>query len=278
METNVQDFEVNEGGARRRRLRLSAGAVALLLAGTLAACGGDDSSDSTNASTAAATAAQTAPAETTAPTETTEAGGEDNGVAELSGEEILAKARESAKGATAVHVAGVMEEVELDISLVKGEGATGRITQNGAGAEIIVVGDEIFLKGDRAFYESLGGESVVRLLGDKWLKVPAGGDGFESFEQITDMETLLDEALRPEGGTVEKGEQSDVDGTPAIGLTSGERRGTLYVATEGEPFPLKIVGEGDRGEITFDGWNEPAELEAPTDVIDVAELQRAGSS
>ncbi|MDW5597225.1 hypothetical protein VSS74_22955 [Conexibacter stalactiti] len=272
---HLQDIEAPDTRAKSRRMRLSAGAVALLLAGTLAACGGDDSSDSTTTSAASgSTTEQTAPAETT---ETT-AAAEDNGVAELSGEEILAAARDAAKGATAVHVAGVMEEVELDISLVKGEGATGRITQGGAGAEIIVVGDEIFLKGDERFYESLGGEAVVRLLGDKWLKVPAGGDGFESFEQITDMETLLDEALRPEGGTVEKGETSDVDGTPAIGLTSGERRGTLFVATTGEPFPLKIVGEGDRGEITFDGWNEPVELEAPTDVIDVAELQRAGSS
>jgi hypothetical protein len=272
---HLQDIEAPDTRAKSRRMRLSAGAVALLLAGTLAACGGDDSSDSTT--TSAASGSTTEQTETTETTETT-AAAEDNGVAELSGDEILAKARESALGATAVHVAGVMEEVELDISLVKGEGATGRILQGGSGAEIIVVGDEIFLKGDERFYESLGGEAVVRLLGDKWLTVPAGGEGFESFEQITDMETLLGEALRPEGGRVEKGETSDVDGTPAIGLTSGERRGTLYVATEGEPFPLKIVGEGDRGEITFDGWNEPVELEAPTDVIDVAELQRAAGS
>lgn len=270
---HLQDIEAPDARAKSRRLRLSAGAVALLLAGTLAACGGDDSSDSTSTSAAAPeTSAQTTPAETT---ETTT---EDNGVAELSADEILAKATEAAKGATAVRVSGAMEELELDISLVKGRGATGSITQDGAKAEIIVVDDEIFLKGDEAFYQSLGGDAIVRLLGDKWLKVPAGGEGFESFEQITDMDALLGQALKPEGETLTKGEVTDLDGTPAVPLRTDRRKGTLYIATEGEPFPLKIIGDGDRGEITFDGWNEPAELVAPTDVIDVAELERASSN
>lgn len=275
MENTLECNEVQESGTRRRGLRLGAGAVALLVAGTLAACGGDDSSSETTTSAAGGeTTAQTTPAEDTG----SDAGSsESNGIEEKSADEILAEATAAAKGASAVHVAGQMEEIELDISLVKGEGATGRITQGEGTAEIIVVGDEIYLKGDDAFYQSIGGDAVVRALGDRWLKIPAGGDGFESFEQITDMEALIDAALRPEG-SIEKGEVEDVDGTPAIGLTSSERRGTLFVATKGEPLPLKIVGEGDRGEVTFDGWNEPVELEAPTDVLDIAELERTAGS
>lgn len=246
--------------------RLGAGATALALAATLAACGGNDSSNTTSTSSGGATQATT--------TSTTAAA---NGVADKSADEILAEATAAAKGATAVHIAGTTDGASVDLSLVRGEGASGSIAQGTSRFDLIAIGDAIYLRGSEDFYRSLGGEAVVRLLGDKWLKVPATGRDFATFAEFTDMERLLTAALRPES-TIQKGDVETVDGTEAIGLTD-DRGGTLFVATTGEPFPLKLVGGGDRrgGEITFDGWNEPVTLTAPADAIDVDQLARAGN-
>ncbi|ADB51771.1 hypothetical protein [Conexibacter woesei] len=246
------------------RRRLAPGAVALVLAATLAACGDSDSSSDTTSASSPTTAAQTQ-------TETTAAS---NGVADKSADEVLAASLAAAKSASAMHVAGESDGTTIDLSLVKGEGASGSIAQGTNRFELLTVGDEIYLRGSDEFYRSLGGEAVVRLLAGKWLKVSAGDRQFGSFAAFTDMDKLLTEALRPEG-TIEKGEVETVDGTEVVPLTNG-REGTLYVAATGDPFPVKITpGGARRGEIVFDGWNEPVELTAPTDAIDIEELSRA---
>jgi hypothetical protein len=266
---------VNRVNRRVHRLRLGAGALALVLAGTLAACGGSDSSADTTRAASGTTAAQssdttaaTTPADTTATTDTAES----NGVADKSADEILAAAKAAAKGATAVHVSGDADGVQLDLNLVRGKGASGSMAQGADRFELITIGREIYLRGSDDFYSRLGGDAVVRLLAGKWLKVPATGRGFESFAAITDMGTLIDQALKPDAGSqVEKGDVETVDGTEAIGLTNG--RGTLFIATTGDPFPLEIVPRDGRGGAAFDGWNDPADLTAPTDSIDIAQLE-----
>lgn len=244
------------------RRRLAPGAVALVLAATLAACGDSDSSSDTTSASSSTTATQ---AETTAAS---------NGVADKSADEVLAASLAAAESAGAMHVAGESDGTVIDLSLVRGEGASGSIAQGTNRFELLTVGDEIYLRGSDEFYRGLGGEAVVRLLAGKWLKVSAGDRQFGSFAAFTDKDRLLAQALRPEG-TIEKGDVETVDGTEVVPLTNG-REGTLYVAATGEPYPVKIVpGGGRSGEITFSGWDEPVELTAPTDAIDIEQLSRA---
>jgi hypothetical protein len=254
----------------RGRTALGVGAVALAL--VAAGCGSDDDGGSTTAGGGGATTEQTT-------AQTTEQSGGDNGIAEKSADEILTAAQEAARAATAVTVSGAFEEVRLDLSIVKGEGATGSMSQAGAEFELVVKGDEVFVKGSDEFYEQIGGRAAVTLLSGKWLQVPSTDDDFGSIAQFADMDRLLGEILDPSADRVTKGETEDVDGTPAIGITAD--RGTLFVATEGEPLPLKLTGPADRpGEMTFSDWNEPAELTTPdpADVVDIAELQRSSGS
>jgi hypothetical protein len=264
MDHHKQCFDAPDDGTERRiarvprrRTSLTGAAVALLLAATFAACGGSDSSSDSSSSSSASTSTQTTAA--------------DNGVADKSADEILADATAAAKAASAVHIAGGVGGVELDLTLVRGEGARGTIAQGANEFEIVSVGDAVYLKGSPDFYRQIGGEAAVTLLGDRWLRVPAGGADFGSFAQLTDMGKLLDQALAPEGSTVSKGEVEDAGGQPAVPLTSD--RGTLFVAATGEPYPLQIVQTRGSGRITFDGWDEDVELTAPSDAVDVSELQ-----
>jgi hypothetical protein len=66
-----------------------------------------------------------------------------------------------------------------------------------------------------------------------------------------------------------------VNGQPAISVTSTRPAGggTLYVATTGEPFPLKLEGsKSNEGSVTFDRWNEPVELKPPPNPVDFSKL------
>jgi len=259
--------------AVRGRAARGAGVAAVALALALAGCGGDDDGDSTTAATAAQTTEQSGAPTTAQTTETAT----DNGIADKSADDAVRAAQEAARAATAVRVVGRIDDVGLELSLVRGRGATGTMSQGDTEFELTVVDDEVFLKGSDAFYRQIGGDAAVQLLSGRWLQVPATDDDFRSIAQFGDMEILLREALDPDSDRITAGEVTDVDGQPALPLSS--RDGTLYVATTGEPLPLQLVGGSDRrGKVTFTDWNEPVELTAPADAVDVGELQRGGSS
>ncbi|MCW2952145.1 MAG: hypothetical protein JWQ48_1315 [Conexibacter sp.] len=260
----------------RRRGPLSAGAIAVVLATSLAACGssGTKTTTSANATTSATTTAATTPATTTPTQATTTA---NNGIADKSADQILAAAIAAAKGASAVHVAGATGNVRLDLRLVRGKGASGTISQGANDFKIISVGPSIFLKGSAAFYRQVGGAGAAQLLRDRWLKVPATGRDFASFAALTDMDTLVDQALKPDGRTISKGAVATVDGQQVVPLASDRRKGTLYVLAGGQPYPLEIVQNGGSGRITFDGWDKPVTVTAPTDAVDVASLKTSQS-
>jgi hypothetical protein len=51
--------------------------------------------------------------------------------------------------------------------------------------------------------------------------------------------------------------------------------GSLYVATTGEPYPVEIAqGSGtSTGAVHFDDWNEPVDIVAPKNAVDIAKLK-----
>ncbi|HEY4280997.1 MAG TPA: hypothetical protein VGM91_22475 [Conexibacter sp.] len=267
----------------RRRLATAAGAsaVAVLAAAALSACGG--SSDNATSATGPASTTPSAPDvansdETATSTAATDSEAADNGVADKNAEEILTAARTAALAAGAVHVVGELGNTGLDLSLVRGEGAVGTISQGPTRFDIVYVGRAVYLKADDDFYRQLGGEAAVELLAGKWLKVPAGGRDFSQFAQLADMGQLMTQALKPDGA-IAKGKAATLDSGKAIGLTN--RGGTLFVATTGDPYPLQISQTGGAegaGKVVFDRWDEPVELSAPADAIDISELERTASS
>jgi hypothetical protein len=202
-------------------------------------------------------------------------GSSGNGVADMTADEIVAEALEAAKSADSVHVqggTGGSDPIELDLYLVAGEGGEGTLTVNGLTFEMVRIGDKAYFKGDDAFWNQFGGNAIAQLMEGKWLVAPADSGDLASFTPLTDMEQLFQEVLGEHGEPLEKGEETEVDGEPAIAVNDTEEGGTLYVATEGEPYPLKVENTGEQGAITFTEWNEEHELTAPEDAIDVSQL------
>jgi hypothetical protein len=138
------------------------------------------------------------------------------------------------------------------------------------------VGDTAYISGSPAFYRSLGGSAAAELFQGKWLKASATSGDFASFGTLGNMRKLIDSTLTSEGALV-KGATTVVNGQSAIAITDSSKDGTLYVATSGKPYPVRLSkGGSESGKITFDEWNQPVAIAAPSNSIDLAELKAAG--
>lgn len=245
-----------------RRRRVAAGAAVLLCAAMLAACGSDDVAETTatGAATAAGTTATPPP--------------RDNGLADRTAEEILGAGTAAARRARSVHVAGAVDDVGIDLALVRDEGAAGEIAQGEHRFQLVAVDGRLYIRGNEAFYRQMGGDAAVRLLGGRWLTASTRSDELGELAELVDKDALLDEALTP-GSAIEKDGEDTVDGRRALVLrnASGAR---LLIAATGEPYPLRMVDGRGEGELVFDRWGEPVELTAPQDAVDISELRSRG--
>lgn len=260
-------------GMNRRRVAAGAAALALLAGGgVLAGCGSDSSGGATTAAEAS-----TLPA---------------NGVEKLSATEILEKSQAAASAASSVTVTGSItdegQKINLDMELGK-TSAQGTFSAQGIDAELRVVDGKAYFKLSGEDFAKIAGQdnnpelvkAVSALLGDKWIALPAGsgGDELGGLGQFGQKDSLLDGILKPDGVVTVKG-TGEVNGIPVVFLDSSEGAGTLAIQTVGEPYPIQIKGSDSdsSGEVNFTNWNEPVNVTAPTDVVDLEALANLGGS
>lgn len=234
---------------RAAKVLVSAVAVLVVLSGCGSTSGGGGSSSGSSASAS------------------------DNGIAALPASEILQEATAAALAQSSVHAVGAStdatQSVSLDLTLAKAGDGKGTLKLGKGVVDIISTGGSVYLRGDQAFWESAATAAVAKLIGDKWLKAPADSSSFKDLASMANFSESLGSLLKPEG-TPTKGEQKVIDGTPAIGLVDG--KSTLWIATVGEPLPLKVDGSG-KGDATFE-WGVDATVTAPPadQTIDLSQL------
>jgi hypothetical protein len=202
-----------------------------------------------------------------------------NGVASKSPDEILAAAKSAATGAQSVHLVGTFvaegSPLSLDLQLVNGKGARGRISEHGLSFALIEVGGYIYIYGNPAFYRHFGGPAAAALFTGKWLKAPSNSGEFSSLSSLTEMTALLNTLLSAHGNLEHAG-TTVIAGQKAVGVTESAKGGTLYVATTGKPLPVAVVKSGSGGgRIVFDHWDAPVSLTPPANAIDITKLQHA---
>jgi hypothetical protein len=206
----------------------------------------------------------------------------ENGVADLSAKDILARAKKALGGARSVHIKGGGfsggEQFALDMRYGS-DGATGSLTSNGQTIELLRVGETVYLKGSEAFWRSIGGGSAAELLKGRYLKVPASTPDFAELAGFTNLTKNAEDLLSPDG-EVTKGERKTIRGVEAIGLNdSSKEGGTLYIAVRGEPYPLQVVPRKDAksdetGSLDFYDYGVPVKVSAPPadQVVDASKL------
>jgi hypothetical protein len=203
-----------------------------------------------------------------------------NGVESKSAAQVLEATKGAASQATSVHIVGSIvsegKPIGLDMELLAGKGGKGRISQGGFSIELVQVSGAVYIKGSAAFYKHVSGSAAAQLLQGKWLRAPANSGELASLASLTDLSKLLDTALSGHGA-VSKGSTTTIEGQKAIALEDSSKKGTLYVATTGKPYPLEIAKGGkESGKVTLDRWDQPVTLKAPPGAIDISKLQTGG--
>jgi hypothetical protein len=228
----------------------AAGAASLLL---LAGCGGSSSSASPSASGGSASSSTSASAQSS--------------LKNLPGAEVLTKAKTAFTGASSVHVVlrakgDKGEAVGYDVRYAKGKGATGTLNAGTGEVKLLAIGDDVYFSGDAKALAQFGASGAA----GAWFKTTKTSTVGQALTQLTDVNQLAAQVFKP-SGTVEVVEGKDVDGKPTVGLLDkGSEGGTLYVAAEGEAYPLLIeppAAKKDQGDARFTEYGAPVDLTPP---------------
>ncbi|MFE0651300.1 hypothetical protein ACFVZH_22200 [Streptomyces sp. NPDC059534] len=142
-------------------------------------------------------------------------------------------------------------------------------------AELVKADDKnVYLRFDEAFLrEQVKGESpevqeaTLKELRGRWTKQPLSDPDAKDITALCDLESLL-ASFDGNASGIAKGEETTVGGRKALALTEPAGDGgssTVYVATEGTPYVLRIVTTGgdEPGTITFSQYGKPVVAKAP---------------
>ncbi|MEU8522113.1 hypothetical protein [Streptomyces sp. NBC_01216] len=133
--------------------------------------------------------------------------------------------------------------------------------------------DEALLREQAEGEDAAVQEAVVKQLRGRWMKTPVTDPEAADSLELCDLKALLGQFETGVNLAV-KGGETTVGGKKALMLTQAldEEKTTLYVATEGTPYLLKVVTAGgdEPGTVTFADYGEPVDAKAPPaeDVLD----------
>ncbi|WP_055490270.1 hypothetical protein [Streptomyces sp. TP-A0356] len=208
----------------------------------------------------------------------------------LTGGEIADRSVKATTGATSLRMKGDVPDdqssgtISMDLALDKKGECAGTLSMNGQGkTDLIKTGDTLYMKYDEAFLraQSKGDskadtDAVVAMMAGRWTKMSAKGKDAKDIAGFCDLATVLAGAQNVNSDAT-RGTTTTVDGTPAIVLheKDGKDRYTLYVATQGKPYLLKVTSTSkkDPGTLLFTDYEKPVPATAPKGkVLDLDKL------
>jgi hypothetical protein len=191
---------------------------------------------------------------------------------------VAAAAAKAAKAASSFHISGQIhssgKDVGVDFSFLRGKGATGTLTLNGAKVDVVLIGSEGYLRASSAFFKQYGKQAgaFAQLLADKWLKFPANNPQFGSITSQMNAGSLL-KSLSSNHGKLQNQGDTTYQGQSVVAIHDASKQGTVYVAASGTPYPVALVRTGKgAGKIEFDDWNQPVTLTAPKGALDLSQF------
>ncbi|MGW4200852.1 hypothetical protein [Streptomyces sp. NPDC004726] len=206
------------------------------------------------------------------------------------GSEIATLAIETTKKATSL-------TVETDIKLAEGP-LRGRIAMSTRGDcvgtmspgssgsfEILRIGKTAYMRPDEAFLrDQVKGEpkadrdAAVALMKGRWMKANPSDPDAKGMLELCDLNVVLREVVVDRKTAIRRAGETTVGGRKALKLveTDGTSTESLYVATEGKPYILKIEAQDDQepGTVTFSAFDEPVQAKepAPSEILDLDKL------
>ncbi|MEU6124890.1 hypothetical protein [Streptomyces sp. NPDC047123] len=211
----------------------------------------------------------------------------------LSGADIAQKAIAATSKATSLRIAGKVTDEEsgpmsLDMALNtsgtcagtigSGQGSVElRIPGPAAGGTVYMKYDEKFLRAQSKGEPAADVQAAVDMVAGRWAKTRTTSADAKEIGSFCDLDVLLAD-FKDSGTLARRGATTTVDGTPAIKLTESDGKATytLYVATRGKPYLLRIDSRDRAAQpesLTFTDYGKPVRATPPTgDVLDLDKL------
>lgn len=237
---------------------LGALTVTLLTATALAGCGSAKEGTASSSTTSSPSSSSTT-TEATLPTAA----------------ELFDQAKKSALAADSAHITGTVrndgQPMTIDLAgTTDGSNQTLELgVGKGAKATILTVSGKYYLLGNNEFWTSQISADAAKLLGGKYVRMPASE--VKDFGDMT-IKSLLTEmfddkdmktALASDDSKVEKATYDGAAAYSITGKSSGES-GEMLVSADGKATVFKLVGpEDETGTLEFSEWNEVARVAAP---------------
>ncbi|MFI7236109.1 hypothetical protein [Streptomyces cyaneofuscatus] len=216
----------------------------------------------------------------------------DDDIASLTAEQIADRSRDALLGVSSLHLSargdldGSGDRMSVDLTLDREGNCAGGIDMGEDGSvEIVKRADDVWLKPDKAFWEThvpIGGSTFDAILDGRYMKAKADDPRLLTVTEVCDLDTfrelITDNPDATERGTLTKGRETEVNGAPVVPVTrtQGNGRLTVDVATEGEPYPVRITvrGADEEGTVSFSGFDRPVPAETPaaSETVDVTAL------
>jgi len=195
-----------------------------------------------------------------------------------SGDGLFSDSISAAKAASAFHMSGHVtgsgERIGLDMTVVKGKGATGSMTVNGEKVDLLIVGTDTYMKAGAGFWKKVGGKSgsdAAQMFEGRWIKFKSADPQFKALARIASV-SIFDKL--PDSGYTDVGTFRSTtykQKVTALDVSNGR----LFVAATGTPYPVALVQTGSSGTtasgtISFDNWNKSVTLTPPRGAIDLS--------
>lgn len=205
---------------------------------------------------------------------------------DLSGPEVANKALTATKKAKSLRLSLDMEtedgRIKADFSSSTSGDCTGTMSMSPKGTmDIIKTGDTVYTRFDEALLrqESKGEpaeqvDATVKLLAGRWMESKASDPDTKDMIEFCDLKGLL-KSVEANDTEARKAGETEVGGKPALRLTEkdGKETHTFLVATEGDPYVLRITSKGDKEPMTLDlsDFNRPVVAQKPAakDIVDL---------
>ena len=200
--------------------------------------------------------------------------GGSSGESSKSASTIASDASHAAAAASSMHVQGTVsaqgQNVPIDLHIGP-NGAVGTGSFAGTKVDIIRSGGNIYIRGAAQVLGGFLGARAAARVDNHWVEIPVSLPQLSQFAGLTDKKQLVNDVLTSTK-TPSKAGTRTVDGKKVVAVTGfgSDGTSTLLVANSGTAYPVQLVSPS--GALTFSEWNAPVTVQAPSDVVTLADL------
>ena len=201
-----------------------------------------------------------------------------NGVAGKSASQIVTAASAATAAAKSFTYGGTTTQngtaTNFKVSVSSSGKGQGTITISGQPVKLVKIGNTVYFSSNKAFWDKTAGTGAGSLFGTRWVAVPSTDSDFAGINSLLDASQVASQFSDTSNTTFTKGKTSTINGQSVIAVTgkdtSDSSGGTVYEATTGKPYIVKVTGGGTT--LTFSNFNKPVNPSVPPNSINISTL------